>query len=629
MTDPTGTVSFQYDDQDRLVQMVQADGQALGYDYDAEGNRTALHAPGGTTAYAHDALGRVTSLTDPQGGVTTWSYDALGNPTGRVQPNGVATTITRDLRNRLTGIEARAPNGTLLASYAYTLDLAGNRTSVTEHTGRSATWQYDALYRLLNETVQEPGQPTTSESFAYDPVGNRTTQTNAQGTFPHTYDANDRLLSDGRATYTWDPNGNLQSKTDALGTTSYAWDARDRLVEVQGPTTGLVEHAYDGRGQRVTTWTDGVPASYLVDDNRALSQVIEERDGFGGLIAAYVHGPQGEPLARYDGAATTTADFHHDGQGSVRLLTDATAAVTDAYAYSAFGELVSASGASANPYRYGGQWEEPRTGLYHLRARWMDPAQGRFLSTDPFAGFQRQPVSMHRYLYANANPVTMHDPSGRVTLAQVGATVQIAGTLASIAIPTYTAFRDLQAGASLGEVTQQLAYDAAMGVAFSAVGGGILRFAPRLLKIRPRGWSVPVGGRASRSVWNLGNHARGEAIERLILARPRTLPWNYPVIDDFAGGIAHSIKSIDLTAASRGASSVKSLIRGAARDLDEFVPRNWGTARLANQPVNGRLLTVAFERGASDRVQAKALAEIASEIGDNFPNVRLVFKWIE
>ena len=141
----------------------------------------------------------------------------------------------------------------------------------------------------------------------------------------------------------------------------------------------------------------------LVDDNRALSQVIEERDGFGSLVAAYVHGPQGEPLARYDGAATTTADFHHDGQGSVRLLTDAAAAVTDSYAYSAFGELVSASGGNANPYRYGGQWEEPRTGLYHLRARWMDPAQGRFLSTDPFAGFQRKPVSLHRYLYADAS----------------------------------------------------------------------------------------------------------------------------------------------------------------------------------------------------------------------------------
>ena len=362
------------------------------------------------------------------------------------------------------GHRGQTPNGTILASYAYTLDLAGNRTSVTEHTGRSATWQYDALYRLLNETVQEPGQPTTSESFTYDPVGNRTTQTNAQGSFPHVYDANDRLLSDGRASYTWDPNGNLQSKTDALGSMAYTWDARDRLIQASGSTVGTVDHAYDARGQRVATWTDGVPASYLVDDNRALSQVIEERDGFGSLIAAYVHGPSGEPLARYDGAATTTADFHHDGQGSVRLLTDAAAAVTAAYAYSAFGELVSASGANANPYRYGGQWEEPRTGLYHLRARWMDPGVGRFLSMDPFAGFQGDPASLHRYQYAHANPATMSDPTGLFTLQSL--MVATRGAL-SIAIPNLSRLAARTALRAIGGA----AVGAAGGAAFAAAAG--------------------------------------------------------------------------------------------------------------------------------------------------------------
>ena len=243
-------------------------------------------------------------------------------------------------------------------------------TSVTEHTGRTATWQYDALYRLLNETVQEPGQPTTSESFTYDPVGNRTTQTNAQGSFAHTYDLNDWLLSDGRATYTWDPNGNLQSRTDALGTTAYTWDARDRLIQAAGPTVGTVEHAYDARGQRVADLDGRGPGQLpgrrqprpLAGDRRA-RRVREPHRCVRARGERGSHSPATTAPPRLRPTSTTT------GRGSVRVLTDAAASVTDAYAYSAFGELVSASGGNANPYRYGGQWEEPRTGLYHLRAR--------------------------------------------------------------------------------------------------------------------------------------------------------------------------------------------------------------------------------------------------------------------
>lgn len=42
----------------------------------------------------------------------------------------------------------------------------------------------------------------------------------------------------------------------------------------------------------------------------------------------------------------------------------------------------------------------------------MDPRTGRFASQDPFEGLILEPLTLHRYLYASADPVNRTDPSG-------------------------------------------------------------------------------------------------------------------------------------------------------------------------------------------------------------------------
>jgi len=49
---------------------------------------------------------------------------------------------------------------------------------------------------------------------------------------------------------------------------------------------------------------------------------------------------------------------------------------------------------------------------YYLRARWYNPANGRFNRMDPFAGNNQDPQSLHKYLYAHCNPVNAIDPTG-------------------------------------------------------------------------------------------------------------------------------------------------------------------------------------------------------------------------
>jgi hypothetical protein len=41
----------------------------------------------------------------------------------------------------------------------------------------------------------------------------------------------------------------------------------------------------------------------------------------------------------------------------------------------------------------------------------MNPATGTFTTMDTYQGSNYDPITLHKYLYANANPVTYCDPS--------------------------------------------------------------------------------------------------------------------------------------------------------------------------------------------------------------------------
>ena len=102
----------------------------------------------------------------------------------------------------------------------------------------------------------------------------------------------------------------------------------------------------------------------------------------------------------------------------MRQLTNSAGAVTDAYEYDAFGNLIAQTGTTPNAYLYRSERYDSDLGLYYLRARWYNPATGRFMSRDPYEGSIYDPASLHRYNYARANPVNYVDPSGRSNLTE-------------------------------------------------------------------------------------------------------------------------------------------------------------------------------------------------------------------
>jgi len=406
VTDASGTTQYVYDVRGRLEQVTNPDGTAIGYAYDAVGNRTSVDIPSGAVGYTFDALNRLSTVTDADGGVTTYTYDAVGNRTGVTYPNGVNTSYVYDDLNRLTFMETSS-NGQVINSYAYTLDAAGNRTSVEEYNGRTVDYTYDNLYRLTQESIIDPVNGNKIIAYTYDAVGNRLSKTVDGVATTYTYNGNNQLLSSsglsGGTSYAYDANGNQISQQSPTEDISYGYDDEG---------ASLVLYRYDADGIRTRKTVDGVATRYLVDKNRDYAQVLEERDGAGTLAVGYVYG---DDLISQERSGTASY-YHYDGIGSTRALTDDLGDATDTYNYEAFGTLLNQTGTTENNYLFTGEQYDPNAGFYYLRARWMNPETGRFLTVDPFEGVDRDPVTLHKYLYAANAPTMYVDPSGEIWL---------------------------------------------------------------------------------------------------------------------------------------------------------------------------------------------------------------------
>jgi RHS repeat-associated protein len=96
---------------------------------------------------------------------------------------------------------------------------------------------------------------------------------------------------------------------------------------------------------------------------------------------------------------------------------------------------------SWSPSFYRGEQYDADLGLYYLRARYYNPATGRFLSRDPEDGQALDPKTLHKYLYAGADPVNAMDPTGRGIL-EVGS---IDAVMAEGTFPGIVAFAGTQA----------------------------------------------------------------------------------------------------------------------------------------------------------------------------------------
>jgi len=466
MTDWNGTSTFEYDLLNRMVANTDAFSNRIEYEYDPTDNRTAIIYPDNkTVTYTYDDFGRLETVTDWNGRITTHTYDVANNLKSISLPNSSSQSYDYDDASRLISVQNKDSGAGSIGSFAYTLDRVGNRTEI------------DEIGTLT------PSLPFSDANYTYDDA--------------------DRIITDGSSSYSFDDTGNQIQRDSGGLITDYTYDSKDQLVGVDEP--GLsVEHITDGVGNRIARKVNGTEKRFVLDLASPMSQVLCEADPNGNITAYYTYGVGLLSKIESDGSESY---YHYDGLGSTVVLTDESGNLTDRYTYTPFGEMVNSEGSTDNNFKYVGRFgvmTEP-DGTLFMRARFYDPATGRFLSKDPVQGSFDNPLTLNEYLYASSNPMKNIDPQGEFFLESLAL---------GMTIETITVVFEL--GAAAGLITNEKAAE--------------IRFYGEVLTSAVTVFDLAVAGPAAG-----GLSAGGDAIGRMavqgfvILGRdyigPILMPW--------------------------------------------------------------------------------------------------------
>lgn len=383
-------------------------GRLAAITYPSAANRAP--ADGEVLVPTYDASGFPSTLP----GIATSVHDPEGRLLSRVFANGITAAYTYDpLRDWLVKSAFHLlPGGTYGLTYKVAQD--GSLTGVSSTVDSAYT--LDGQHRLVRAD-QTLGSTTTTETFAYDNVGNMTKANADVYTYPP-YGPGSRLVhaaqSAGQRTFAYDNAGNSVKVQDAgKDEQRFEWDGEGLLNAAEtwdGAAWKRTEYAYDADGRRVKVHTPDGKITYDFFDE-------VEQDGAGRMVKRYFAG--GDPVARRDGAGTLTY-LHTDVLGSIRLVSSDTGTLVDRFEYGPFGQVEKGDVASSGGRGFTGARHDtstalpgvPGSGLISLGARAYEPITRRFVSPDTVVPTLGTAEGLLRYAYALNSPGQLVDPSG-------------------------------------------------------------------------------------------------------------------------------------------------------------------------------------------------------------------------
>lgn len=500
--DPARVTTYEYDEYNRKIRAVDAEGNETGYGYDRFGNTTSMTDPNGNRYdYAYTARNALAEVrlrdwhSDPAGAPATgtgdylvlrsYSYDLAGRPASITDAMGrrVESVYYRDgLLQKSVLKNFHSPDGTtrdfVLEDNQY--DGAGLLTQQVTDNGKLTTRHtYDRAGRVAT-TVSDPGGLARTTTYTYDLAGNVTRTamsgkpSNVPWTMPTTpetvdylYDATghatDETISDGttkqltKNTYdrrglliaTVDPRGTATGANAAAYTTTYRYDELGRQVAV----TGAPVAAETGGGSPTTT-TPTVTTGY-----NAFGEPVATRDALG-QVTTVDYDKLGRPVRTSAPsylppgalqAIQPVTSTKYDGNGNPTEVTDARGNLTRS-TYDQLDRIVAVdSPASTNSQRAVATFTYTRTGL---KLSQVDPTGARTEAT--YDDLDRQVTSTvleRRPTAATYTTVTTYDDAGNAT--------NVVSPTAAAVTNTYDALGQVTVTTDANGVAVQLGYDQA------------------------------------------------------------------------------------------------------------------------------------------------------------------------
>ncbi|MGH2634698.1 MAG: RHS repeat-associated core domain-containing protein [Actinomycetota bacterium] len=417
-------------------------------DFDETGAVVGVEYPGGRRLVLdRDSRGRVARIRNVDNGAeypgspaSPSAYELMALVWQGSQPRAITrhaagrSEITYDAGGRVLEIAHSGPAGSLLR-LRYLCDGNDNVALVEENDvggTNSQRFDYDRADRLVGwgpvgspainvSSLVAPAQPSTvipsiqtginaliggpspdtRVTLSYDRADNRVAeQLLGQPPVSSSIDPMDQVADRGGRILIYDADGNLSDD----GVHRFAYDAWCQLAQITDGASGsaVARYFHDARGRRVLELSQA-SATVLAYDGEDVVAELEQ----GRVVRQCVRLGAGRGP---DHVAERGSEYWPctDVVGSPRLLLDYQGRIGERFDFDPFGQRLSPSAPSPYRWLFGGRRVDNNTGTYDHGSREYDPTSGRYLQRDPaWPG-----VGAHPYVYARANPMRFHDPSG-------------------------------------------------------------------------------------------------------------------------------------------------------------------------------------------------------------------------
>ncbi|HTI24463.1 MAG TPA: RHS repeat-associated core domain-containing protein [Kutzneria sp.] len=414
----------------------KVDGSPYSTGYAAVGD-----LPAETVLYTYNDLGQ---LLTSNGGFDGNTYDyvtdmqytrygevsrvQLGDTGKRAWLSTYYDDHTRRVDRTIVDAEVTAP---MQADTNYSYNPAGSVTSIVDKPQGgpidNQCFTMDYLQRITQawtpagDCTAPPAVATLSgpapywQSFSYDKVGNRLTETQhaaagdtvTTGSFPASGHKLNGVSTTGPAgssasQFIYDTSGNTITRKLPGNTQQLDWDAEGHLAKVTD-NSGVTDFVYDADGNRLIRH-DATGTTLFLD-----GQELHYNQGTKKLEGTRYYQNGGSTVAMRDATGLTWLASDHQGTSQIAINSD-TLKVTQRRQLPFGGPRGQAVDFPGSKGFVGGNLDKS-IGLTRLGAREYDPALGRFMSVDPIAD-PNDSQQLHGYTYANNNPITKSDPTG-------------------------------------------------------------------------------------------------------------------------------------------------------------------------------------------------------------------------
>ena len=409
-------VELQYDSRGLITQDKQ--GSAIVRStFDFVGNKTSVDYPGSILlARNYDEVDRLRSLADSTN-VLSIEYLGLSRAADKLWANGLLTQYNYDNEGRLFDIVHGA--GSSISGFEYQWDNAHYRTRETKrHYGNlQDNFLYDGAHQITSAGIHLGNNPPSTRAFSFDSAANIQVKNSDNLVRNYLTSAEHQYVNDGVDQFEYDGNGNLKHHVSGGVDRKFDYDYMNRLMQaevtVNGETT-VVDFKYDALGRRILRSNDSSVTKYIYEG----AQVVQELDASDAIVREYIWGDSIDELLGFrQGGVSYTV--HENSIGSISAITNGSGALVERYDYDVFGlpfitDLNNDTPPDPTtsflnqPYSFQGREWDPVLRMFYFRARYYDPALGRFISQDP----ERYSDSPNLYQSFLNSPLNLGDPLG-------------------------------------------------------------------------------------------------------------------------------------------------------------------------------------------------------------------------